>query len=116
MASTSLRSTMVSGFLRFAIRNSERLLRIPNLVNTRTSGLRLMRFVATNSFRPLMTETTATTVMTPMMTPSSVSPERSLWLLSDRSDVANSSRDVHGSRTTRSPRTPWPSSFPRSSP
>src|SRR5262245_5470352 len=30
--------------------------------------------------------------MTPMMTPSSVNPERSLWLPSDRSDVANSSR------------------------
>ena len=92
LASTSLRSVIVSGFLRFARRNSERLLRMPYLVNTRTSGFRFTRFVATNWFRPLMTETTATTVMTPMMTPRSVNPERSLWLPSVRNDVANSSR------------------------
>src|SRR5262245_1075784 len=92
LVSTSWHSSIVSGFLRFASRNSERLLRIPYFVNTKTSGFRLMRLVVTNSFKPLMTETTATTVMTPMMTPSSVNPERSLWLPRAWSDVRRSSR------------------------
>src|SRR5262245_7218701 len=58
----------------------------------RTSGFRFTRFVVTNSLSPLMTDTTATTVMTPITTPKSVSPERSLWLPRARNEVAKSSR------------------------
>src|SRR5262245_11463042 len=92
LASTSLQSAIVIAFRRLAMRNSERLRRIPNLVNTRTSGLRLIRFVVTKAFRPLITETTATTVITPMMTPRSVSPDRSLCCPIAWSEVRNSSR------------------------
>src|SRR5262249_40636181 len=51
---------------------------IPYFVNTRTSGLRLRTLSRTYPLSPLITETTATTVMTPMITPRSVRNERSL--------------------------------------
>src|SRR6266849_9856397 len=52
-----------------ASRNSSRLRMIPNLVITNTSGERVMTFSRTKAFRPLMTETTPTRVVTPMMMP-----------------------------------------------
>src|SRR5262249_31836255 len=57
---------------------SSRLRTMPYLVKTRTSGLRFRTLSRTYPFRPLMTETTDTTVATPMITPRRVKNERSL--------------------------------------
>src|SRR5262249_24643123 len=71
-------SRSVTGFLLRCRMNSSRLRTMPYLVKTRTSGLRFRTLSRTYPFRPLMTETTDTTVATPMITPRRVKNERSL--------------------------------------
>src|SRR5437773_4944246 len=89
---TTSRSRVVTGLRLRARMNSSRLRMMPYFVKTRTSGFRLTTLLSTKSFRPLMTERTETTVITPMITPRSVSPDRSLF--TRRAWVATASRSL----------------------
>ena len=61
-----------------ASRNSSWLVMMPNWVTTKTSGESEKSCSVTKSFRPVTIDTTAITVITPMITPRSVRKLRSL--------------------------------------
>src|SRR5258708_14495114 len=75
-----------------ASRNWSRLRRIPNLLTTNTWGERVMTFSRTKAFKPLMTETTPTRVVTPMMMPRRVRTLLRAWARMARSASRVSSR------------------------
>src|SRR5262249_33167163 len=77
-ASMTCASRTVIALRMGAMMNSARFRLIPYVVKTTTSGFRFSTLSRTLAFRPLMIETTETTVITPMMTPRSVRNDRSL--------------------------------------
>jgi hypothetical protein len=87
---TSMSVSVRSRRLR-AMSHSSRLVMIPYFVKMTMSGLRPMTLSLTYQFSPEITETTPTTVATPMMTPRSVRNARSLCRVSAAEETRKSS-------------------------